>query len=102
VNGIQLADHIGVSYRRIDHWTNAGYLQPTNPRCGTGHSREYPPGEVAVAGRIAGLVEAGLSVQVAAAIARGDKARLGSLLRALGLSMDQARVDAPTALEAAT
>lgn len=100
MNGIQLAEHIGVSYRRIDFWTRQGYLRPTNPGCGMGHSRDYPPAEVAVADRMGGLVSAGLTLPAAAAVARGDQAVLGALLRALGLTIDgHSRVDVPAVLE---
>lgn len=101
MNSVELAEHLGISYRRIDNWTSSGYLRPSDPHPGVGHSRDYPPREVTVADRISGLIEAGLTLQTAAAIARGDHIRLAALLRTLGLSLE-VRADAPAAREAAT
>ncbi|WP_188188001.1 MerR family transcriptional regulator [Nonomuraea sp. SYSU D8015] len=59
----------GVSYRRIDHWTRKGWLQPAH-QGGTGHNREWPQHELQVADLMGRLVDAGIAVDVAALAAR--------------------------------
>lgn len=83
MNAVELAAHAGVSYRRIDHWTRLGYLHPINPNCGTGHERYYPPGETTLAVRMARLVNAGLALTVAHAVAQGDPSAVDPLRKAL-------------------
>jgi WhiB family transcriptional regulator, redox-sensing transcriptional regulator len=65
----QLADEAGITYRMLDFWTRAGYLHAEGGD-GSGHVRTYPPEEVAVARRMAGLVSAGLRPAAAELIAR--------------------------------
>lgn len=62
----------GLTYRQADHWTRRGYLRPTNPDCGSGHGRDYPASEVRVAGVMVRLVAAGLTVEAAHTVARGE------------------------------
>ncbi|MGW4791191.1 MerR family transcriptional regulator [Nonomuraea sp. NPDC004297] len=59
----------GLTYRRLDHWTRAGYLHPAHAG-GTGHTREWPQTELQVADLMRRLVDAGLTVDVAALAAR--------------------------------
>jgi DNA-binding transcriptional MerR regulator len=59
----------GLTYRRLDHWTTAGYLRPVH-RGGTGHNRQWPQNELQVADLMRRLVDAGLTVEVAALAAR--------------------------------
>jgi hypothetical protein len=61
---------LGVTYRQLDYWTRRGYLNPGgNP--GYGHPRTWPPGELAVAERMARAVRAGLTPYAAHRAARG-------------------------------
>jgi DNA-binding transcriptional MerR regulator len=83
VNGIQLGEHLNVSYRRVDYWSRAGFIRPLNPDCGSGFAREYPPDEVEVARRLLALATAGVIVPVAAQIARGDSVAIRMLSEAL-------------------
>jgi DNA-binding transcriptional MerR regulator len=79
MNGVELAAHVGVTYRQVDFWTRKGWLRPTNAAPGSGIGRVYPPAEVALAARMAALLKAGLAVQVAARVARGEAAAAETL-----------------------
>lgn len=70
MTGQQLAEHIGVSYRQVDFWTRKGYLSATDPAPGSGHARDYPAGEIAIAERMAHLVRFGVTAERAADYAR--------------------------------
>lgn len=63
----------GVTARRLDYWTTNGLLHTTtgvgNP--GSGYTRRWPASEVAVAGRMVRLADAGLTPAAAARAARG-------------------------------
>lgn len=86
MNGAELAERVGVTYRQVDHWSRLGYLRPSNPGCGQGRQRDYLPAEVDVAVRMGRLVRAGLSPAVATLVARGDARAIGTLKSALGWS----------------
>ena len=61
---------VGISYRRLDYWTRAGYLRPANSGLGSGVWRQWSEHELNVARAMARLVTAGLTVPVAARCAR--------------------------------
>lgn len=63
----------GLTSRQLDHWTRAGYLRPENPDCGTGHARRWPYAELKVARVMARLAKAGLTVEAAHRVARGQE-----------------------------
>lgn len=86
MNAVELAEHAGITYRQVDWWTRSGLIRPDNPDCGSGRHRRYPPEEVRAAERIAGLVRAGVHVQVAARIARGEQEPATRLRKALEAS----------------
>lgn len=69
VNGRQLMARAGLTARRMNYWTDAGYLRLAG-RFGTGFQRAYPAAEVAVARLIGALVDDGLLPHVAAVRAR--------------------------------
>lgn len=83
MNAMELAEHAGVTYRQLDHWTRLGYLHPSNPNCGTGRHREYPPSEVRLACRLGRLVYAGVSLAIAYEVAQGEPKAVESLRQAL-------------------
>jgi len=83
VNGRELAEHAGITYRQADYWSRAGWLRPLNPGCGNGHQRDYSPTEAVVAARMGRLVRAGLEPAVAAAVVRGDARAIATLESAL-------------------
>lgn len=70
VNGAQMAALTGITYRRIDFWTRAGYLAPTAASPGSGHQRVYPASEVTIALLMVRLVDDGLTPSAAAECAR--------------------------------
>jgi DNA-binding transcriptional MerR regulator len=83
MNGSQLAAAVGVTYRQIDYWTRRGFVRPYVMDPGNGHPRDYPPSEIRIARDLAALVAAGVTVETAHAIARGDTAALRTLAEAL-------------------
>jgi hypothetical protein len=64
-----------ITYRMLDYWTHAGYLQPAHAGLGPGHSRLWPEAEVGVARAIRRLTDAGVAPDTAAAIAREGPGR---------------------------
>lgn len=66
----QALAHLPMSYRQIDYWTRVGYVRAVEPTPGSGTAREWSPTELAIANRIYLLVNAGLSLVVAARVAR--------------------------------
>lgn len=62
VTSAQICAAANLTYRKLDHWTRAGYLHPTpRPRNATsGTPRTYARTEVAVACLTSQLVDAGL------------------------------------------
>jgi hypothetical protein len=65
---ILLADQLGITYRRVDHWIRVGYLKVEGH--GIGRPRSCPPAEVIVAHRMVELLRDGLTVATAAKQAR--------------------------------
>lgn len=80
MNGVQLADAAGVTYKQVTHWTRRGWLKPADPTPGSGIPCDYPPEEVAVAKRMANLIDWGFRPDMAAALARLGPARLAAEL----------------------
>jgi DNA-binding transcriptional MerR regulator len=58
----------GITYRQLDHWTRKGYLSAVAK--GSGAPRDWEDDAVFIATDMARLVEAGLTVEVAAIVAR--------------------------------
>ena len=58
----------GISYRRLDHWCRAGYLDDT--ATGSGSRRMFTEREVDLIYAVRGLTRAGFNVQPAFDIAR--------------------------------
>jgi len=83
VNAVELAQHAGITYRQLDSWTRAGYLHPVNLNAGSGRHRDYSYSDVAIAVRMGRLVNAGMTVQAAYAVAQGEPAAVRSLREAL-------------------
>ena len=88
MNAPELVDTAGITYRQLDYWTRRGYLRAAEANPGCGRDRQYSPDETAVARRMGGLGGAGLTVESAAAIARGDRAAISALLRTLAHIVD--------------
>jgi hypothetical protein len=74
VTSRDLAHAAEVSYRRIDHWVQAGYLQVANGVEGSGTTREYHAVEVAVANALARLTDIGIEGELLRAVARAVRA----------------------------
>lgn len=68
----QELQHEPLTYRQFDHWIRRGYLKPIEPTPGSGNGRWWPPGELAIAARMARLVHAGFRTDAAANLARAD------------------------------
>lgn len=84
-----LAEEAGLTPRRLDYWTRRGYLKPVEENPGSGRERHFTLWETRVARRMAGLVEAGLTVEAASRLARGDSAATARLLRTLAVVVDE-------------
>lgn len=89
MNAPELVDNAGITYRQLDYWTRRGYLRPAELNPGCGRDRQYSLSETAVARRMGGLVGAGLTVESAASIARGDRRAVSVLLRTLAHILDE-------------
>lgn len=90
MNAVELAEHAGISYRQVDQWSNAGLLRPRNQGTGIGRRRDYPPAEVQVAVGIAQLLRAGLTLQVAAKVARRGRGQVVAVWQALSQALEEA------------
>lgn len=73
---------LGISYRQLDFWARQGYLRPVRSSEGTGHWRDWPEQEQAVARDMGLLTRAGLSAGLAHRIAR--EGRTEAVLTAIG------------------
>jgi DNA-binding transcriptional MerR regulator len=69
-----ITHRLGITYRQLDYWSRQGWLRPATPANGSGTRREWTNDELAVAARMAKLVNAGLPPNIAADAARkGDE-----------------------------
>jgi hypothetical protein len=59
-----------LTYRRLDYWTRQGYLIADNANAGPGNRRIWSESEKQIARLMIRLVKAGLTVSVAATVAR--------------------------------
>ena len=85
MNAVELAAHVGVTYRRVDYWIRIGYIKPIgDSRPGTGHERVFSLREVEVCAWMAELIRAGFRPGIAARIARWDHDAWTAALTALG------------------
>lgn len=71
-----------LTYRQVDFWTRAGYLQPTTADItGSGIPREYPDDQLPIAREMSRLTKAGIPAKVAHQLALDllaeGRARLG-------------------------
>lgn len=69
MNGIELARECGLTYRKVDHWTTRGVLQPARANPGSGHQRLYDPEEARVARAVRDLRDLGAGLDVLAEVA---------------------------------
>ena len=60
----------GITRKQMEHWIGLGHLAPERPGSGSGIPRRWPPEEVRVARAMGRLVGAGLTVDMAAIVAR--------------------------------
>lgn len=67
---------LGVTYRQLDYWVRTGRIRCDEPTPGSGARRVWPPGELEVASRMARLLDAGLSLNAAARVAREPDAEV--------------------------
>jgi hypothetical protein len=66
LNGPELAQRAGITYRQVDYWTRAGYLHSIGPPMpGTGYQRAYLEAEIPVARLMRDLLDSGLTVTAA-------------------------------------
>ena len=63
---------LGITYRQLDYWSRHDYLHANAATPGTGVPRTWPLEELAVAGRLVRLLDAGLNLQAALTVARGQ------------------------------
>lgn len=63
-------DVCGITYRQLDYWVRQGYIKPKPGATGTGHTRDFSDHEIAVAARMARLIDRGFTPKAAARIAR--------------------------------
>lgn len=65
-------DRAGVTYRRLDYWIRTGRLTATQTSRGSGHPRTWTADERRVCCLAARLADAGLALDQAFAVARGN------------------------------
>jgi hypothetical protein len=63
---------VGLSVRQVDWWTIHGFLTAVVPRPGSGVTRLWPVGELAVARVMLRCVRAGVTPEAACRAARND------------------------------
>lgn len=79
ISAVDAAWRAGITYRQLDHWCRAGYLQASNAGGGSGNPRWLTWSERTVLDAMAGLVRAGVRPERAAALARGDREAIAAL-----------------------
>lgn len=62
---------VGLTPRRIDHWTRNGWLRADTNTPGTGKHRRWPVSELRIAKLMVRMADAGLEPEVASRAARG-------------------------------
>lgn len=63
----------GATARQVDHWTRGGRLRSDSPESvGAGHRRSWPDEEVGVCRLLVRLTSAGLGIEQAERVARGE------------------------------
>lgn len=68
----EITDAVGLSYRTLHYWSKKGFVNPTNPSCGTGKQMTWPASEVLIAQVMHVLVGAGVEPAAAARAARNE------------------------------
>jgi len=71
---LDIARECGITYRSLNYWATNGWLRPVGGN-GTGHQREWPASELAVARDMGELTRAGMTPELAHAIARASMTR---------------------------
>lgn len=73
---VDVVRQAGITYRQLDHWVRRRFVRPEPSRHGgTGFSREFAPEEVRVACVMGRLTAVGVSLELAARIARSGQSR---------------------------
>jgi DNA-binding transcriptional MerR regulator len=49
----EVCEHVGVTYRQLDHWCRSGLITPATPAAGGGSRRGFSDGDVERVRRIA-------------------------------------------------
>lgn len=75
-SAVDIITAASLSYRQLDHWTRCGYIKTRTNKKGSGHPRDYSDAEMAVAVRMARLVNRGFTPKAAAQIARVTPGRV--------------------------
>lgn len=70
IGGPDLATASGVTYRQLDYWSRTGILRCINGGPGSGYVRAYPESEVAFARLLKQLLDGGVVLRPAVALAR--------------------------------
>ena len=91
VNGAELADLSGITYRKIDYWTRVGYLvteSQLDP--GSGYQRTYRTTEVPIANMIEALTRGGVGAATAHKMARDFAATGQTVLAGITIHLPEA------------
>lgn len=64
-----VADAVGISYRRLDYWCRLGAVRPVIDANGSGSQRRFSPDEVRIVRAVDALMRLGCTVDEAAAAA---------------------------------
>lgn len=72
MNADRLLAYAGITYRRLDYWCTKGYLAADKANPGSGYARQFTVTEAQVARTMRRLIDAGVKVDVAHSVARGQ------------------------------
>lgn len=61
----EVADLVGISFRKLDYWTRLGAVVPTRLANGPGSRRRWSPNEVKIIRAVAALMDLGMTVEEA-------------------------------------
>lgn len=86
LTGQEAAEASGASYRQIDYWQSAGFIQPTVQPTGSGHFRRYSPADVERLRVAVKLINAGLHLKRLREMDPDERARLLKVLTAEGFT----------------